>query len=103
MSFASELRAHGFDQLLRLSGDDLQFRGAPLRAVIDFGRQQGRDVMEVGLSLLSTSEIEFRKDAITGGMPNIGEVLEDEEGQRHRITLVRQSKFTWRVMCEVSS
>lgn len=103
MSLASNLRARGFDRLLQSSGQDCSFRGKAVRAVVEYGSQQGRDLMEVATSLLATSEIEFRKDAITGGMPNVGEVLTDEEGQKHRITLVRQSQFTWRVTCEVSS
>lgn len=102
MSLASNLRARGFDRLLQSSGQDCSFRGKAVRAVVEYGSQQGRDMMEVSLALLSTSEIEFRKDAVQSA-PVIGEVLTDEESQKHRITLIRQSQFTWRVMCEVSS
>lgn len=100
MSLASDLRAQGFDALLAEAGENLAFRGKALVGLIDYGAKPARDVAEIGLSLLNSSEIEFRKDSVAG-IPKIGEVITDEEGQTHRISLVRQTRFTWRVLCEI--
>lgn len=101
MSIATDTRARGFAALLNFNGETLTFRGSPLIAIVDRSARPQQNLQEIGLGLLPASTIEARKLDLASN-PNLDEVLTDAEGYRHRIRLIQQTAFTWKLTCTVS-
>ena len=101
MSLATDTRARGFAALLAFNGETLTFRGSPLLGLVDRSARPQQNLQEIGLSLLPASTIELRKLDLASN-PLLDEVFIDAEGYRHRIRLIQQTAFTWKLTCMVS-
>lgn len=100
-SIATIASRAGFQVLLLTSGEDLTFRGASVRAVVD--RQPEREVPNdrVDFQEREASRIELFRSAVQG-KPRSGEYFKDVAGGNHRIQKVGGTDLTWWCECDVT-
>lgn len=93
-------QAIAFNQLLRIRGENVTFRGATVRALINRMPKAANPPGSVHISSQIGSVVQV---AGTVEKPKKGEVFTDTASITHRITAVQFLSHCWNCECEVSA
>lgn len=101
MSEASAIRLQGFKELLASSGETVDFRTNPIKAIVNRGlAAAGLAMGEVNFSERDTTHIELLRTAVTPP-PRVGEPFRDSEDRNHRIEKVTTTDITYKLDCQL--